>query len=374
MFKEKFEQILAQADIKINGSRPWDVKVHDERIYARVAREGMNALGDAYIDGWWDCDQLNVMFCKALKGKVNLALRNTWENHMTFIKEKLFNLQSKSRAFIIGERHYDLGNNLYEAMLDKRLVYTCGYWKKAKTLDEAQEAKLHLVCKKIGLKKGQTILDIGCGCGSFAQFAAKEYCAKVGGITVSKEQVALAQKRCKGLPVEIRLQDYREGKEKFDHVISLGMFEHVGCKNYREYMEVVHRCLKDNGLFLLHTMGQKDSYPNTKQPEVHWVINHIFPNGMIPSVKQIGESIDGLFVMEDWHNFGAYYEKTMLAWFANFDKNWEKIKEDYSEQFYRMWKYYLMICAGAFSAHDQYNVWQIVLSKNGVQGGYQSIR
>jgi len=289
-------------------------------------------------------------------------------------KEKLFNLQSKSRAFIIGERHYDLGNNLYEAMLDKRLVYTCGYWKKAKTLDEAQEAKLHLVCKKIGLKKGQTILDIGCGWGSFAQFAAKEYGAKVVGITVSKEQVALAQKRCKGLPVEIRLQDYREVKEKFDHVISLGMFEHVGCKNYREYMEVVHRCLKDNGLFLLHTMGQKDSYPNTKQPEVHWVINHIFPNGMIPSVKQIGESIDGLFVMEDWHNFGAYYEKTMLAWFANFDKNWEKIKEDYSEQFYRMWKYYLMICAGAFSAHDQYNVWQIVLSKNGVQGGYQSIR
>lgn len=259
-------------------------------------------------------------------------------------------------------------------MLDKRLVYTCGYWKKAKTLDEAQEAKLHLVCKKIGLKKGQTILDIGCGWGSFAQFAAKEYGAKVVGITVSKEQVALAQKRCKGLPVEIRLQDYREVKEKFDHVISLGMFEHVGCKNYREYMEVVHRCLKDNGLFLLHTMGQKDSYPNTKQPEVHWVINHIFPNGMIPSVKQIGESIDGLFVMEDWHNFGAYYEKTMLAWFANFDKNWEKIKEDYSEQFYRMWKYYLMICAGAFSAHDQYNVWQIVLSKNGVQGGYQSIR
>ena len=369
-----FWEVLGLADIKLNGSRPWDIKVNDDRFYSSLVWKGMTGMGDSYVKGWWDCKRLDIMFTMALKANINLAARFNVINYLYFLKAKLFNLQKPSRAFIVGKEHYDIGNDLYELMLDKRMVYTCGYWKNARNLDEAQEAKLHLVCKKIGLKKGQRVLDIGCGWGSFAQFAAKEYGAKVVGITVSKEQAALAKIRCRGLPVEIRLQDYRDVNEKFDHVISLGMFEHVGYKNYKDYMEVVHRCLKDEGLFLLHTMGQRDSYPNTKQPECHWIIKNIFPNGMLPSVSQIGKSVEGLFVIEDWHTFGADYDKTMMAWFKNFDNNWHRIKDKYGNDFYRMWKYFLMIFIGAWRSRNQYNLWQTVFSKNGVPGGYKSVR
>jgi cyclopropane-fatty-acyl-phospholipid synthase len=374
MFEKKVKKIFSRADIKINGSRPWDIKVNDKRFYSALAFRGMTGMGDAYVRGWWDCDQLDVMFTKALKARINRYAKFNLVNFGHIINAKLFNLQKPSRAFIVGKEHYDIGNDLYELMLDKRMVYTCGYWKDAKNLDEAQEAKLHLVCKKIGLKKGQRVLDIGCGWGSFAQFAAEKYGARVVGITVSKEQAELARRRCKGLPVEIRLQDYRKVNEKFDHIISLGMFEHVGHKNYRAYMEVAHRCLNDDGFFLLHTMGEKDSYPNFNQPECHWIIKNIFPNGMLPSVAQIGKSTEGLFVMEDWHTFGSDYDKTMTAWFNNFDKSWPKLKGKYSEAFRRKWKYYLMLFIGGWRSRNQYNLWQIVLSKNGVPGGYRSIR
>lgn len=249
------------------------------------------------------------------------------------------------------------------------MVYTCGYWKNAKDLDEAQEAKLDLVCRKIGLASGQRVLDIGCGWGSFAKFAAENYGAQVVGITVSKEQVRLAQERCAGWPVEIRLQDYRAMRETFDRVISLGMFEHVGYKNYRTYFEVARRCLKEDGLFLLHTIGGNVSAKSTDP----WIDKYIFPNSMIPSAAQIAKAAEGLFVMEDWHNFGADYDKTLLAWYQNVESHWLELSTRYDERFHRMWRYYLLSCAGSFRVRVN-QLWQIVYSKQGVQGGYTAIR
>ena len=185
---------------------------------------------------------------------------------------------------------------------------------------------------------------------------------------MSKQQVEFARDLCKHLPVEIRLQDYREIDEPFDHVISLGMFEHVGRKNCRTYMEVVRRCLKENGLFLLQTIGNKVSALATDP----WVSKYIFPNGYVPSLQQIAHAAEGLFVIEDLHNFGADYDKTLMAWFRNFDQAWPRFKERYGERFYRMWKYYLLSCAGCFRARDM-QLWQIVLSPGGVSGGYQRI-
>ena len=254
-------------------------------------------------------------------------------------------------------------------MLDKRLTYTCGYWKNAKDLNEAQEAKLDLVCRKIGLKRGQSVLDIGSGWGSFIGYAAEKYGASAVGLTVSKEQKELANELYDNLPVEIRLQDYRDINEKFDHVVSLGMFEHVGYKNYRTYMEVVHGVLKSDGIFLLHTIGGNKSVFSSDP----WFHKHIFPNSMLPSIKQIGQSIEGLFVMEDWHNFSADYDKTLMAWHKNFEDNWDKIKSNYDDRFYRMWRYYLLSFAGSFRARKN-QLWQIVLSKKGIAGGYKSIR
>lgn len=221
----------------------------------------------------------------------------------------------------------------------------------------------------MGLKAGDHILDIGCGWGSFAKFAVEKYGVSVVGITISVEQAALARERCAGLPVEIRVEDYREVAEEFDHIISLGMFEHVGHKNYREYFKIASRCLKENGLFLLHTIGSNRSIFSTNP----WTDKYIFPGGSLPSIKQIGKAIEKLFVMEDWHNFGPDYDKTLMEWFANFDHAWPNLREKYGDRFYRMWKFYLLMSAGAFRAR-YIQLWQIVLSKDGLAGGYQSVR
>ena len=368
-FEDTAQQLLSLAGIKINGNNPWDISVHNEKFYQIVLSQGTLGLGESYMDGWWDCEALDEFFSRVIHAQIQNNVKKNWSLVYQVILARIFNRQSRDRAFQIGEKHYDLGNELFINMLDKRLVYSCAYWKDALTLDIAQENKLELICRKLGLQPGMKVLDIGCGWGSFARYAAEKYQVKVVGITVSKEQVELARTLCAGLPIEIRLQDYRDVNEKFDRIISVGMIEHVGYKNYRTYMEVVHRCLEDNGLFLLHTIGGNKSVKSVDP----WINRYIFPNGMLPSIKQLSHSIEGLFVMEDWHNFSADYDKTLMAWYANLEKNWEKLKSKYDERFHRMWKYYLLSCAGSFRARSN-QLWQIVLSKNGVIGGYKSVR
>ena len=363
------EEVLKPIDVKINGDRPWDIQVKDPRVFKRIAASGSLGFGESYMDGWWECDQLDELISRLMAARVREHFRFNLPMALFFAKAFLTNAGKRSKAFEIGERHYDVGNDLYKLMLDKRMVYTCAYWKNATTLDEAQEAKLDLVCRKIGLKAGDKVLDIGCGWGSFARYAAEKYGAKVVGISVSKEQIELAREMHKGFDVEFRLQDYRDVNEKFDHIISLGMFEHVGYKQYREYMEIVHRNLKDDGLFLLHTMGHIKTMTNSDP----WIDKYIFPNSLLPYITQIGKSTEKLFVMEDWHNFGADYDTTLMAWFKNFDNEWPQLKEKYGEKFYRMWKFYLMVFAGNFRCRNL-QLWQIVFSKNGIRGGYQSVR
>lgn len=363
------ENLLSKTDVKINGDRPWDVTVHDDRFFAYVLRHGSLGMGETYMSGWWDSEALDETIAKILRLDLQKLVQSNWDYMWPLIKATLFNRQSRAQADIVGKVHYDLGNNLYAAMLDKRMVYTCGYWKNAQNLDEAQEAKLDLICRKVGLRKGDHVLDIGCGWGSFVKFAAEKYGVSAVGITISEEQAELARENCKGLPIEIRVQDYRDVYEQFDRIISIGMFEHVGYKNYREYFTMAERCLKDDGLFLLHTIGSNYSVHGGDT----WLDKYIFPNGMLPSISQIGKSIEKLFVMEDWHNFGTDYDKTLLAWYANFEKAWPALREKYGEHFYRMWRYYLLVCAGTFRARKA-ELWQIVLSKKGVMGGYASIR
>ena len=378
--KQIIESLLADAGITINGSNAYDPQIHNEDFYGRVLREGSLGLGESYIDGWWDCEKLDQFFHRVFAVELDRKIKKNWSTLFKIARNFVLNQGRKAKAFEIGEKHYDIGNDLYRAMLDKRLVYTCGYWKGAKNLNEAQETKLDLVCRKIGLKPGQRVLDIGSGWGGFIGYAAEKYGANALGVTVSKEQKELADELYKNLPVETQLLDYRdindppsqeasEGQRKFDHIVSLGMFEHVGYKNYRTFMKVAHNALKDDGLFLLHTIGSNHSVRKMEP----WIEKYIFPNGMLPSIKQIAESIEGLFVMEDWHSFGTDYDKTLMAWYQNFEDNWDAIKSNYDNRFYRMWKYYLLVCAGAFRVRKN-QLWQIVLSKKGVSGGYVSVR
>ena len=368
-FQDTAQQLLSVAGIKINGNNPWDISVHNDKFYEVVLSQITLGLGESYMDGWWDCAKLDEFFSRVIRAQIQKNIQKNWGLVYQVMLARLLNLQSRNRAFQIGEKHYDLGNELFINMLDKRLVYSCAYWQDAQNLDIAQENKLELICRKLGLQPGMKVLDIGCGWGSFGKYAAEKYRVKVVGITVSKEQVELARTLCAGLPVEIRLQDYRDVNEKFDRVVSVGMIEHVGYKNYRTYMEVVRCCLDDDGIFLLHTIGGNKSVKSVDP----WINKYIFPNGMLPSIQQLSRSVEGLFVVEDWHNFSADYDKTLMAWSGNLEKNWDNLKSKYDERFHRMWKYYLLSCAGSFRARSN-QLWQIVLSPKGVSGGYKSIR
>jgi len=281
------------------------------------------------------------------------------------LRAYLLNPQSKKRAYIVGEKHYDVGNDLFSLMLDERMNYSCGYWRNAESLDQAQINKLDLICRKMHLKPGMNVLEIGCGWGGFAKYAAKNYGVSVHGVTISKQQAEFAQDSCKTLDVRIELKDYRELNGQYDCIVSVGMFEHVGYQNYKKYMEVVHRCLKDDGLFLLHTIGRNQSGRATEP----WINKYIFPNGMTPSAQQISAASEGLFVVEDWHNFGQDYDATLMSWNKNFQNNFDKLKDLYDDRFKRMWEYYLLMCAGTFRSRRN-QLWQLVMSKSGIKGGY----
>lgn len=361
-------ELFAGADVKINGSRPWDLRVHDERFFQRLLAKGTLGAGESYMDGWWSCEQLDEMLTRILRNDIDQHLRSP-HALLLAITARLINMQSRRRAFEVGKQHYDLGDDLYERMLDPRMIYTCAYWEGMNSLDAAQEAKLDLVARKLGLQRGSRVLDIGCGWGGAAQFMAQCYGATVTGITVSKNQQQTAQKRCAGLPVEIVFEDYRSITGNFDAIYSLGMFEHVGVRNYRTYLEKAHELLRPDGLFLLHTIGSNESAVATDP----WIEKYIFPNGQLPSLAQIAAAAEGLWVIEDFHSLGVNYDRTLMAWSENFERHWPEIAPRYGERFHRMWHFWLMASAANFRARKT-QLWQIVLSPKGVPGGYRSVR
>lgn len=363
--------LAAEAGFRFNGDSPWDVQVTDARFYDRVLADSSLGFGEAYMDGWWECERIDELFARLLAAaparRLDLLSRPRLIGEV--LLHRLFNRQSHRRAWQVGKQHYDIGNDVFEAMLDPTMSYSCGWWQHAKTLEEAQVGKLDLICRKLGLQRGERLLDIGCGWGGLARHAAANYGVEVFGVTVSAEQLKLARERTAGLPVTLELMDYRKLSGRFDKAASVGMFEHVGPKNYADYFEVVERVLDDRGLFLLHTIG---NHVTSHLPDA-WVDKYIFPNGVLPSAADIAGAVEGRFLIEDWHNFGADYDRTLMAWWANFDRAWPQLRARYEERFYRMWKYYLLSCAGFFRSRRG-QLWQLVLSKRARPGAYRSLR
>ncbi|WP_075181687.1 cyclopropane fatty acyl phospholipid synthase [Pantoea sp. 1.19] len=356
-------EMLATAGIEVNGSRPWDIRVSHPDFFKRVLQQGSLGLGESYMDGWWQCERLDMFFHRVLAHRLQEKLPHHLRDTLRVAVTRLTNLQSRKRAWQVGKVHYDLGNDLFTRMLDPYMQYSCGYWKTADALADAQEAKLALICDKLQLQPGMTLLDIGCGWGGLAAFAARHYGVSVTGVTISAEQQKLAQQRCAGLDVTILLQDYRDLQARFDRIVSVGMFEHVGPKNYATYFQVVDSNLAEDGLFLLHTIGANHTDENVDA----WINKYIFPNGCLPSVRHIAEASEPHLVLEDWHNFGADYDLTLMAWYQRFLDAWPEIADAYGERFKRMFSYYLNACAGAFRARD-IQLWQVVFSR-GVAGG-----
>jgi len=353
-------ELFEAAGVRIGGSCRHDLEVHDPRFYRRVLTDGNLGLGEAYMDGFWDSPAPDEMIERLLRGGVYDRARASPRAVALILSARLLNSQRLARAFEVGRRHYDIGNDLFEAMLDSRMIYSCAYWRNAHSLEEAQLAKLDLVCRKIGIKPGAKVLELGCGWGGFARYAAEAYGAEVTGLTVSREQAALAARRCRGLPIEIRLEDYRAAHGQYDAVISLGMLEHVGPKNYRTYMEVTRRCLAPHGVALIQTICNNCSARYIDP----WMDRYIFPNSVIPSLDQLAVAMQGLFVLEDVHNFGPYYDDTLMAWHANLEPQWPRLAARYDARFRRMWSYYLLSCAASFRTRN-HQLLQLVMTPAG---------
>lgn len=400
--KDLVREIFANAEIEINGKNPWDLKVHDERFYKRVISQGSLGLGEAYMDGWWDCGELDEMFYRVLiygareKIKPNLAI------YFAFVKSQLFNMQNRTRSKKVAEDHYDLPTEIYMSFLDSYNQYTSARFECQENFDTAQEQTLELICRKIQIKSSDKVLDIGCGWGGAAKYMAEHYGCSVVGVSISNAQIDYARSYCKGLPVEIKYCDYRdlipEFCGKFSKVLVRGMIEHVGYKNYRKFMNVIHCCLdsRADSLFLLDALGGNF----TRKTSDPWISKYIFPNSMVPALTPVAKAIEGLFVLEDLHNFSISYDKTLLHWRANFVRNWpdtktklderpyydytlaswvrilggrdwESLREEYHQRFFRKFVYYFLACAAGFRARHLQQ-WQFVLSKGGVPGGYHA--
>jgi cyclopropane-fatty-acyl-phospholipid synthase len=356
--RDTVTRFLVDCDVQVDGPRPTDIQVRDPRFFGRALAQGSIGVGESYMDGWWEAEDLDGFVTKVLRNNVDKRLRG-WSEVLGIALAKLTNLQSRARAFQVGERHYDIGNDLYSRMLDSRMMYSCAYWANASTLEEAQVAKLNLTLDKLALKPGQRVLDVGCGWGGALKHAVERYGVSGVGVTISREQAELARARVAGLPVEIRLMDYRDLDDRFDNAYSIGMFEHVGAKNYRTYLEVVRRCLKPGGRFLLHTIGGLRLSRNDIDP---WIGKYIFPNAVIPRQEQITEALKGLFWIEGWQRIGPHYDTTLLAWRDNFDRAWAELSKTRDQRFYRMWRYYLSACAAGFRAGVT-DVWQVLLTR-----------
>ena len=366
--RRRLNALLAPIGATLDGHQPWDPQIRRSRALGRLLFGGTLGAGEAYMDGDWDCDQLDELAARLLGADRGRSLeRRSAAAQVDRLLARLVNLQTRARARHDIAAHYDLGDDLYAVMLGPTMTYSGGYWRDAVTLDEAQDAKHALICRKVGLRAGQRVLDIGCGWGGFAKYAAAHHGVEVVGVTLSTAQGAFARRFCAGLPVEIREQDYRDVTGSYDHIVSIGMFEHVGPRNHRLFFERARRLLKPGGLLLLQTIGAPESHQTTDP----WVNRYIFPDGVLPSAAQITRAIEGVFILEDWHSLGADYERTLLAWHRQVSAAWGSLPiTRYSDRFRREWRYYLLTAAGAFRAHRNL-LWQLVLSPDGVAGGYR---
>lgn len=360
--------LLAKANVPVDSSDRYSLKVNDERLWDRVVAQRQLGLGEAYIEGWFDSDALDEMLTRliAVDATKAIPLRSAIALHA--IRSTLINNQTRKKAVRNAQHHYNIGNDLYEKMLDKRMIYSCGYWRDANDLDLAQEAKLDLVCRKLQLEPGMKVLDIGCGWGGFLEFAASRYGVTGVGVSSASEQVAVATARCRDLPIEIKQLDYRDLSGKFDRIVSIGMMEHVGPKNLRRFFEKCDDLLVDNGMMLHHTIGSLISKHDTDP----FFDRYIFPGGVLPSLSQISKSIEPNWVIEDVHNFGLDYDRTLMSWSKNLSHSWGELT-NYDDRFRRMWHFYLMGSAAGFRARSL-QLWQIVFRRKGVDKRYLASR
>jgi len=370
--------VLEQADIRVGGDRPWDLRIHHDRFFPRAMR-GTLGVGESYMDGDWDAGSLIEFFRKTMDAGLQMHPLLRINRVAKEVHARFRNLQTRRRSRAVAEEHYDLDHRMYAQFLGPWNQYTCCFFDGTDDLEEAELCKLEMICDKLEIESGDRVLDIGCGWGGFAKYAASTRGCSVVGISLSDEQIEYARDYTEGLPVEIHRMDYRDLPESplgtFDKVLICGMIEHVGYRNYRQLMKVVHTVLAQDGLFLLHTIGNRH---NTAVVEP-WIEKYIFRNSMAPSMQQLTRAAADLFVIEDWENYGHYYVPTLQAWHDNFNRNWDRIRaldgpRPFDERFRRMWNFYLMSSRAAFEVEDLH-LWHLVMTRYGSgRGVYDRVK
>lgn len=350
--------------MKIDGENPWDPQVYNPRAFKRILGGGSLAVGESYMDGDWDCDRLDE-----LTRRMNLAagvdpLFTSWRKALNYLYAHSINRQTLRRSGQVADVHYDLDAAFFERVIGESMVYSCAYWKDATSLEQAQFNKLDLICKKLDLGPGDRVLDIGCGWGALPYHAAQHYGCEVVGVSIAGEQIEYARNRFSHPRVNFLCSDYRTMPEsigEFDKIVSVGMFEHVGPRNYVEYMKIVASLLKPGGRFLLHSIVGHDSA--THEP---WLNKYIFPNAVIAQPSTILKSVTPELVVEDIQNLRHDYSKTLHAWYQNLEAAREVDKRLADERFFRMWRFYLLTTAGSFATGTRMQVWQMLFTKHGV--------
>jgi len=363
-------QLLASADIHLNGNRAWDIHINHPHLLTRLLKQGGVALGDSYMDGWWECQAIDQMLERAMRARLHEKLqtpRAWWES----LRGRMRHSDSEGPSRIVGRMHYQVGNPVYQAMFDTHMTHSCAYWVEgAQTLEEAQLAKLEMICRKLQLKPGMRILDIGCGWGSFMRYAAEHYGVTVIGLTTSEGQLKLGQELAGSLPVQFEMTDYLQfnpdSKSRFDRIVSIGLFDQLGAHNFSAFFQTAKRSLKDDGWMLLQTQGKTQRSGLLDA----WDDKHIHPTGYIPRLDEVTQASEAHFVVEDVHNFGADHDRTLQQWHQRFEMAWPQLRLSHDERFYRMWRFHLLSSAASFrTRHKQ--MWQLVLSPKGLHKVYR---
>lgn len=370
--------ITDPVDVGFAGERPWDLQVHNPAIYGDLLRRGSLALGEAYVRGDWDCEALDQLFTRLLGSPGSRQVSGGFLPHAQLLSalrcqaEHWMNWQTRQRSTRVARQHYDIDHRVYAATLDSRLIYSCAHWQHADDLETAQLHKLQRICQKLELSPGMRLLDVGCGWGALAAFAAATYGVEVVGITLSQKQADFCRTHF-GDQFDVVLCDYRSEQLRemgsFDRIVSIGMLEHVGRKNDRRYFETLSRLLNPDGLILIQTIGSHD----TNDALDPWIDTYIFPGGRLPSAQQLSTGFEDRFLLQDWENFGFDYDRTLMAWWQNFEQSWPALQAQLQPSFDRFWRYYLLCCAGFFRS-GQGQLWQLVLSPKASPRSYRSSR
>jgi cyclopropane-fatty-acyl-phospholipid synthase len=348
------------------------LNVSDDSVWYDIITKANLGIAEGYMHGKIDVDPLPLFLSLLNDTSIGTRRKEKFDvlgmvigaiEAPTQMMGWLFNLQTKELSSRVTKQHYDAGNDLYEVMLGPSMSYTCAYWKDAENLDQAQEAKFNLIMRKLELQPGMKVADLGMGWGTAAAYMHKHGKVNVTGVSLSEKQVEWAQNNLVKDGLRFIWSDYREHCEDpdivgtYDRIYSIGMFEHIGPKNYEPFFKCIKALLKPDGLAVVHTIGEPDFVAASDQ----FLEKYIFPGAVIPTLPMATKAFEHHFILEDFQNFGHDYSKTLAAWHVNSLKFFRENPNAYSPEFQRMWEYYLKMCEALFELRIN-QLWHFVLS------------